>query len=323
MNEPDFSGINPLRVPTARRRLAAIREYLALPDRTADDTIRIGQSIGLSRWAFQRLVKVWTQYKRVELLVENKADPTHKKRTIPDRVIEMLRDEIFKAGPDASLKKLKPIIAARCADEGYQAPSSATIDRHLQLARTERPEMMGGEPRIIIGRVSFHLPVKEDRTDAIAHPLPQVILAVALPECIVLQYQVSVNLDEPPSVEKLVQDLLSGQTTEAKARPLMMDPIDRRLTRDLFKRFGIKKIDPNKSAVQKEMARAFGAKFGNLIPIYHPNHAKPGRRLVLTRQDEPLTKDEAIAAIENAIAKNNDSRLATKPEYTIKAARRV
>ena len=29
MNEPDFSGIRPLRVKTARKRLAAVQEYLA------------------------------------------------------------------------------------------------------------------------------------------------------------------------------------------------------------------------------------------------------------------------------------------------------
>ena len=49
MTEPDLSGIEPARVPEVRRRLEAIRTYLALPEPNGRDAIRLAQSIGLTR----------------------------------------------------------------------------------------------------------------------------------------------------------------------------------------------------------------------------------------------------------------------------------
>ena len=45
MPEPDFAGIEPARVPEAKRRLAAIDKYLSLPSPTGEDAIRLARSI--------------------------------------------------------------------------------------------------------------------------------------------------------------------------------------------------------------------------------------------------------------------------------------
>ena len=45
MSEPDFSGIDPLRVPEARRRVATIEKFLELPAPTAADSQRFANSI--------------------------------------------------------------------------------------------------------------------------------------------------------------------------------------------------------------------------------------------------------------------------------------
>ncbi|RUA15526.1 MAG: hypothetical protein DSY55_06135 [Clostridia bacterium] len=68
MSEPDFSGIDPLRVPEARRRVEAIRRYLALEAPSSADTTRIASTIGLSRVQFGRLVRAWRDHRDAALL---------------------------------------------------------------------------------------------------------------------------------------------------------------------------------------------------------------------------------------------------------------
>ena len=317
MSEPDFSGINPLRVPTARKRLAAIQEYLAIPNRTTQDKIRVAESIGLSRWAFQRLVKAWIQYKRVDLLVENKKVRETKKLSVSARVRAILQEEVARAGPEASLSTVTPAIQRRCEAEGLKMPSAGTIYNHIKRARAETPGMIGGPPRIAIGRLSFRLPVKAEMSEAIANHMPQTLVAVALPECFVLHHVISVDADRPPSIELLVEKLLEGQTLDGEQRSVQIEAMDLQLTRPIFERFGISKSGRNGRSTQKELSRAFGEKFGSLVPVYTPNRGRPARKSVLTRQDEPLTEADAVAAIEAAIAANNLSRLIAKPSYTI------
>lgn len=318
MSEPDFSGINPLRVPTARKRLAAIQEYLAIPDRKVADAVRISATVGMSRWSFQRLVKAWIQYRRVDLLVENKKGKPTRKPTMSEQVRAVMKDEIKKAGADAELALLKPIVRKRCEAEGLKIPSDATLKKHIVAARTANPEMIGGPPRIVIGRISFHLPVALSTGEGAINPLPHVLLAVALPECAIIASDICVNEEQPPDIEQVVHQVLEGQTEGAEGRQLLIDPMDRRLSKAVFRQFGVKRPERNRMSVQREMARIFGSKFGMLEPIYRPNLARPGRRNVLSRQDQPITEADAIGAIQAAIDSHNASRLTSTPEYTIK-----
>lgn len=85
MSEPDFSGIDPLRVPEARRRVEAIRRYLALEAPSSADTTRIASTIGLSRVQFGRLVRAWRDHRDAALLVVGKRGSSPTGPTSPGR----------------------------------------------------------------------------------------------------------------------------------------------------------------------------------------------------------------------------------------------
>lgn len=232
MHESDFSGIDPLRVPEARRRIEAINEYLQLPSPTSADTSRIAASIGLSRNQFSRLARVWRDHRNARLLVIGKRGAASRDYGIDPRALTIANEVISNAGNSATLAKAAPEIERRCAQEGIAPPSRQTIYNYIRAARVTAPKPAEGHPRIVVGRMWFHLPVRGMPSDG----MPTLLTAVLLPECIIVANAVSTSPSVPPSVQDLVDSLAHKQTPGAAPRPLLLDPDDRRVAAETLAR---------------------------------------------------------------------------------------
>ena len=205
MSEPDFSGIDPLRVPEARRRVEAIRRYLALEAPSSADTTRIASTIGLSRVQFGRLVRAWRDHRDAALLVVGKRGPATRDYGVDTRALAIMQRAIAETGAETTLNALAAEIDQHCMARGIAPPARGTINNHLKKARARGGTAISGPPKIVVGRGWFHLPIV-----GVPHEtMPMVLLAVALPERFILAFDVCLDASEPPHPGELVEKIAS------------------------------------------------------------------------------------------------------------------
>ncbi len=310
MSEPDFSGIDPLRVPEARRRVAAIEAYLALPNPTSADTTRFGSSIGLSRVQFGRLARVWRDHRDARLLVIGKRGAATRDYGIDPRATEIATEVIREAGTGATLARIAPEIERRCAEAVVSAPARSTINNWIRAARAGTTE---GPLRIVVGRMWFHLPVAGMPASA----MPTLLAAVALPERIVLAHAVSTDPSTPPSVSELIDRLTAVRTSDAPLRPLLLDSDDRRMAADALDRAGLGATRSHNRSVQRELSKAFAGRLGPLPVIHQRSMARPATKRVISRQDQPLTAEDVVTTIADAVDAHNAATLMAPPPFDL------
>ncbi len=312
MSEPDFSGIDPLRVPEARRRIAVLERYLALPDPTTADAVSFGEEIGLSRWQLQRLAAVWRDHRDPNLIIVGRRKTKPKRDYgIAKRAIEIANGVIAQAAADASVSSIASIIEARCVDENVAPPSRPTVYTYVRKARTAAPA--SGPPRIVIGRMWFQIPI----SDQPAETMPTLLAAIMLPEGVVIAHQLSIDAMEPPSISDMVDEVAAMRTTGAKKRAVVMNETDRRAAAAALARTDIASVTGHGQAAQSELARSLGSRLGPLDVILHRAKARPAKRKAATRFDEPLAPADVVAVIEGAIASNNAAAPASAPAFDI------
>ena len=127
MIEPDLSGIDPLRLQEARRRVAAIEQYLMLSSPRTADANAHAAGVDLSRWQFLRLVRVWREHRDARLLVIGKRGRATRPYSIDARAAEILEEVIGVTGGRADLAVVAVEVERRCASEGILPPARATI----------------------------------------------------------------------------------------------------------------------------------------------------------------------------------------------------
>lgn len=301
MDEPDFSGIDPLRLPEARRRVALIEEYMALPSKTTADAVAFGARIGLSRFQFARLVRAWREHRQPRLLVVGRRGPATRDYGIDPRAAEIARGALEESGPDAELATVAPVVEARCAEAGVTPPSRPTLWTWLRKARAAGATPAGGPPRIVVGRLWFHLPV----IDAAPGDMPTALVAMLLPERRIVAHLASADEARPPAVADLVDLLVAGAAPGAPARPLLIEADDRRMADSALARSGLGGVRPHARSVQREIGRAVGGRLGTLAALHRRGSARPETRRVVQRQDERIAPAAALAAIDAAVAAHN------------------
>lgn len=313
MSEPDFSGIDPLRVPEARRRVAAIDEYLKLPDPTSADTERFARTVGLSRVQFGRLARIWRDHRDARLLVIGKRGAATRDYGIDGRAADIAKRLISDAGAAATLAGIAPDIERLCSEAGVTPPARSTINNWIRATRAHAAVAVEGPPRIVIGRMWFHLPVAGMPVSA----MPTLLGAVALPERIVLAHAVSTDSSTPPSVSKLIDRLTAMRTSDAPLRPLLLDPDDRRIAADALDRAGLGATRSHNRSVQRELSKAFAGRLGRLPVIHQRSMARPATKRVISRQDQPLTAEEVVTTIGDAVDAHNAATVMAPPPFDL------
>ena len=308
MSEPDFSGIDPLRVPEARRRICVLEKYLSLDAPSEADIRRFADSIGVSRSSFFRLARVWRDHRDARLLVIGKRGASKRDYGLDGRSVEIMDAVIAEQGPNATIASVVAEIERRCADQDLRPPSPQTVNNHARRARAAAGTV-SGPPRVVVGRMWFHLPM----TDRPANAMPTLLVAIALPERVILAHRVSSDPGLPPSVDSLIDEVAALRTPTAERRPLLLDPDDRRAGAAALERAGLGSTRSHNRSVQRELARAFNGRLGPLTAIYQRGMAKPGIKPVLSRQDQPLPAAEVKAIVEGAVGTHNAAHAAPRP----------
>ena len=300
MINPDFSGIDPLRVPEARRRLAAIERYHLMPSPTTADADAHAARVDLSRWQFLRLVRVWREHRDARLIVIGKRGKATRQYNVDGRATEIMEDVIDVTGGRADLAVVAVEVERRCGLEGVTPPSRATIYNNIREERAGSGGHIDGPPRIVVGRMWFHLPMTNQPSAA----MPTLLIAVLLPERRITAYQLSTDPLAPPSVKALVEAVVSQRQPGSQARQIMIESDDRRVAASVFEGAGLH-VRSHYRSVQREISRAFGGRLGPLNAIYRRALARPWTKKVMSRQDERISPAEARDVIEMAIDASN------------------
>lgn len=313
MDDPAFSGMGPLRVPEARRRMLAITEYLTLPHPKKVDTMHFAERLNLSRTQFTRLVGVWQNHRDARLLVIGRRGSSTRDYGIAEQAITIAHEVITQQGVSTTLSKAAPEIERRCAIEGLVPPSRQTIWNYIRKVRAVSGVTADGPPRIVVGRMWFHLPIR----GIPRNEMPTLLAAVVLPERVIVAHAISVDPENPASVPNLVEQLVQRRTLGAKRRQLLISPDDRRAATDVLASAGLRGIRSHNRSVQSEISKAFGGSLGHIPAVYRRAKARPMTKRIITRQDEHLQCEAAIAAIESAIDYNNAAAPVTNPEFDV------
>lgn len=300
MNEPDFSGVEPLRLPEALRRVSVITSYLEHPSRTIADADRHASELGISRFQFYRLAKVWREHGKPSLLVGGLRGATSRDYGIPIRAIEIAGEEIAAAGSAAELATVAVAVETRCAAEGIAPPSRPTLWSYIMKARAESAAPTG-PLSIAVGRFWFHLPMQAVHVGG----MPMLLAAVLLPERIVVAHAISTDGVSVPDLNELVGTLVARRTPSATVRPLLMEASDRHAAAGALATAGLERVAAHPRSVQRALARAFGERLGPIKAIYRRGSAKPGKKGVIHRMSRQLRAEEAAQVITDAIDANN------------------
>lgn len=301
MHEPDYAGVDPLRLAETRRRIEAIEAYLAVRDRTTADTIAHAARIGLSRWQFARLVKAWREHRQPRLLVSGRHGPTGRDYGIDATAVLISRDVIAAAGADVELAAAAPEIERLCAEAGVRPPSRPTIWNHIREARIRGDVGVGGPPRVVIGRMWFHLPIAGEDPET----MPTLLGAVLLPERAIVAHLLSTDPQRPPSAAGLVEMLGTIRTPGAAARPLLLEAADRRAAAGALGEAGLASVPSYRRSTQRELSRAFGGMLAGLPALYQRGLARPGGRSAAARRVDPAPPAEVVEIVEEAIRASN------------------
>lgn len=319
MNEPDFSGIDPLRVPEARRRVAAIERYLDIGSPSNADAVRISAEVGLSRWQLQRLARIWREHRDPSMMVVAKRGPSTRDYGLDPRAVLIAKAAIREGGADAELSQLAPLIEDRCRAEGVAPPSRPTLWNYIRAARVEAGPAREGRPRIVMGRMWFRLPVSTPAAGASGVDMPMLLAAIALPEGKIIGHRISTEEGRPPMVGELVAEVLGLSVGGAEPRPLLLEAGDRRAAASVLATRGLGDLRAHNRSVQRQISRAFGGRLGPLPALYRHGFARQREPAPVRRQEERLSAGAASEAILHAVAANNASAR-TVPDFSITAA---
>lgn len=318
MDEPDFSGIDPAHLEDARKRLAAIREYQAIARPTRADSERIAASVGLSTGAFYNLNRAWTQHRNVNALALPKRNKKARSPSITQQVRGVIDQVISDLTPFVKTKAIVDKVTERCLAKDLKVPSRGTVVSAIQDARARNTGPVAGESRISIGRLWFRFPVHDDDGIVITTKTPCLLMAVALPECQILTYEISTDDNKPPSLEKLLETLVAMQSDKAEVRPLHLSQHDKKIARSILAPHDVK-VSPTLNGVRADLNAAFGGKLGDHSVMGTFGRIHPDSRgYELSRQEQPMTKERAERLIKAAVSETNAAKLLPKPSFRLK-----
>jgi hypothetical protein len=315
MQNFDYSGVDPIRLAEAKRRVAVLEEYTQRLDPTRADTEKFAARLNLSTVQFNRLVRTWRDHRNPGLLVIGKRGTSTRDYGIAARAIEIAYHCIAAADADTTVDQIGAEIARQCSDENLRAPSRSTIWSYLRKARANTAVSADlGPPRLAIERIWARVPI----IDMPITYMPTILVAVLLPERLIVAHDISIDREKPPSVSKVVTALARVRSKGSEQRPLLLSADDRRVATQALERAGLSKIRTHDRSILREMSNAFAGQLGPLELIHRRGMAKSAKRLGITRQETPLARQAAIDLINTAIETHNNAYKTQSVEFDIK-----
>lgn len=296
----DLSGVDPTRWPEIRRRVAILDEYCAIPERTQRSRRAFARRLGIGEAHFSSLAQIWRERRNPADLPGARAHhPPKPANRLPAASTDVARAVIADLGAMARRRDVLAEVLRRCEMVKVAAPSQATITNMLAAARASLDESTTFEPEILVDRCAAKLPALNGRQVV----LPQLLVAVQLPERVIVAYEMSLDPAVPPSVEGLTARLRAA--ADPAGRPLRiraphLSPSDQVAIDATVLR--------GKPTGLPTLTQLLAPAIGNIPLVFQISRAKSADALVRIRNASPLSPRDVEAAIEQAVAAYNARR---------------
>lgn len=314
----DLAGVHPLLWERTRARIAAVKEYLALPRPTAADQQRLAAGIGVSVTRFHHLVATWALHRRACMLPETglMPDPAAKEAELLDNpAFRILYEAIGELGTAAPLSDIREEVERRCRLESLEPPPKSTVERRLHQARLAAPGGSGthaGAPALVIDHCAVELPVRMKDGSTM---LPVVTLAILVPENLIIAHSAALRPPSPQAAAGVLQRAFLQSSESGDLRPVHVARGRTRGWRALERILHESRVSlEGRRAVPVSCGRAtlrtVGPKLGQLVLRPNLTHrpAVYGNRSVAA-----IAPNDLEAAIDQAVAEHN-GRLCTAPQ---------
>jgi len=305
MNGIDLSGVDPTRWPEIRRRVTILDEYCAIPERTQRSRRAYAERLGIGEAHFSALAQIWRDRRNPADLPGAQARQSPKPANrLPCASTDVARDTIADIGPMARRRDVLIEVKKRCAAAEITAPSDATITNMLIAARGSHGDVTAFQPEILIDTCAARLPAQHG--DKVV--LPRLLVAVQLPERIVVSYDVAIDPVLAPSVDRLMAKIRAA--ADPTGAPLRVRAP--RLT-DL-ERTAIGATTPlGRPTGLPTLPQLLAPAIGEVGLVFQLAKAKSADRLASIRNVSPLSEQDVGAAIQQAVAAYNSRRPRAAP----------
>ena len=303
MQDIDLTGVDPRRWPEIRRRIAAIRAYIALGRGDGAQRDAFAAELGLTPMTFLSLVKAWKEHGKASRLPGSGAldrGQPRPARSLPEATHAAIRASIAALGVDARHIDMVADVNERCDAVPTKRPSTGMVQRYVMQARRTAPPR-AGVPEILVGVVVAKLPILLDGAAA----LPNLLLAVLSPEGTIAAH-VLVDGEDAAAVGTLLQRLKGEVKPGATARPLI---VPMAIMEAVTAAASIVALPGN--IISGPTSTRLPILLGNAIGMMEIAH----RRKPTTHaprdgspMNAPLSGAEAAAAIRHAVAAHNARR---------------
>lgn len=298
----DMTGVDPLRMAEVRRRVAAIKSYIALPAPDDRARRRHAKSLGLSVNQFLALVRVWRETGRANAVSGSGASRGTLRpkgpRNLPTESKEAARAVVRSLGADVSHVDAVAAVEARCKTLGVRAPSRSTVWNMVMAARRDAGARDGADG-LVLSRCHAKLPV--EHPGGVAYPSLLLLVDAAKGTVLVAA------MDED---ETALDTLADALPEHAAAREIVIDA-DLATTLGAVDSDMVRVVKP--SAARTATARALGRGFGSIELIYQLSRAVRPERTLRSRKDRPLSLADARGVVLEQLSVHNRARGAGPP----------
>lgn len=291
----DLSGVDPVHWAETRERVRILRDWVAGGRHTRMEGEAAAARMGVSVAHFYRLVATWKKHRDARLVSGQSAlrGEPRARRSVTTAARAGVDAAIARLGADARYVDVLAAVRAACVSADISAPSAGTIHNILMRARrSDGSSAQAPREDVAVASVAVLLPVE---IDGIVIDAPDLVLAVERPGGRILHHRLVVDGDRTA----VASDMLVALSTVDDA-PIIVAPS--------LAAAVIGKSEPRQStraSVAKHatlLTRALGDAIDNL-PIRHRPHARRA-----TAPWRPLSQDDAVAAIDMAVAAHNAAR---------------
>lgn len=303
MKTVDLSEVDPLRHAEILRRIGIIESYLAIDQSTSIETAKHASDIGLSLPSFYRVAKSWRLHRNPAVLPG--AGSWGAKRTwrngVSAEAKAIVANVIAQLGVSASQAAIHKAVCERCEVAAIAAPSRGAVWTYVMDARAAPDHPLAGEPRLVVGRCWAQLPTDVEGTLT----LPEISIAIVLPERLVLGIDLSFDQHAPASAALSLGQALDALGTLARHLPIEMDIGDTATAHTvLHARQEGERVKPVATTSPTVIA-ALGRDLGG-TKLIHRRRCASMTRLLGSTKNSAIGPSTAIVAIFNAVARHND-----------------
>lgn len=296
MDDLNMTGVDPMRWAEVRRRVAVVKDFLAISAPTEADRTSHAARLDLSVNQFYALVRAWQEYGRASAIAGSAATKGRKRATGPRHLdIEVKKlaiDVIAALGPDVTNAEAVAAVRRAADEKGMKAPSKSTIWNMLMETRRDRASSTANAG-LIVGRCFLRLPVSTDGTIG----FPPIMLAVRDGDGAVVAASLSTADDVTDRIAPVVVEAAGGSEILVEGASASAFEITYAETR---------RATPYR--IRTALSRALGRGIGNVQLVYQPARAVAPSAVLRNSKDRALTSDDAEKAIRAAIDEHNLKR---------------